>query len=412
MVRTAKSAPYLGNVGGEVVWRVTSARRWWIEYDALLNISFQAGEFPPQFELEKRFQFFSQNIDDALSLEGDVIEIAQEALDSLRDTSNHAERLHQMILDGQTITRAELNESSDISAEIVSLAADLGTFKYVYYGPEGKLEPFKRNLMVRSIIMLAGVFLLAISAAVIHRQGVMREQEAKHSKLEALGALAAGYSHAISSIVGGLQIIIDTVRASLVSETQQRAFDQLDIGMQRLRVLNTNLSMIARGNPVDDSLAPLKETIGHLLELPDHPNAPLRVVAKICNSARDIPVPNLAIGMIGMEMISNARNHTSQATEPTIWITAELTDRGWLRITFEDNGHGISARNVPKVLDPFFSTTGEGHAGLGLTSVKSMVESMGGRIEVMNRASASGAVFVLDLPVHEGRVPVPPPHKR
>jgi signal transduction histidine kinase len=394
----------IGETYGDMMWRVTSARSWWLEYEALLLVCKAKHEFPDNAQIKHLYQMFDQNIQAATRLKSHFVEDALEALQALEEVGDRAQALHQRLLAEKAITDPALSSASDISDELAELASQLSTFKYAYFGPNGVLEQTRRGLMYRSFALLAGVFFLTASAAIIYRNGLIREQQAKHSKLEALGALAAGYSHAISSIVGGLKIIVDTVRPNVSDPAQIETFDQLNIGLQRLRGLNKNLNTIARGNPANDTLAP----IGEVLEsLTSNPDSQIQITVRKDSTITGLHIPRLSISMIALEMISNAKSHRSPDRSPVIQISATMKDNDTLRLTFEDNGIGIKPRNISKVLDPFFSTTGEGHAGLGLTSVKAMVASMGGDISVQNRQTQQGAIFAIDLPVSMGQVPIP-----
>jgi signal transduction histidine kinase len=66
-----------------------------------------------------------------------------------------------------------------------------------------------------------------------------------------------------------------------------------------------------------------------------------------------------------------------------------------------DTGHGISADNLHRVFDPFFTTRlGQGGSGLGLHIVHNLVQSvLGGRIEVESQPN-QGACFRMTLPLH------------
>lgn len=73
---------------------------------------------------------------------------------------------------------------------------------------------------------------------------------------------------------------------------------------------------------------------------------------------------------------------------------AEVPDGIVVRVL--DNGPGISARVLPKLFEPGFSTTPK-HKGLGLHIVRSVVESLGGEVSAANREDPGGAVFQIYL---------------
>ena len=66
-------------------------------------------------------------------------------------------------------------------------------------------------------------------------------------------------------------------------------------------------------------------------------------------------------------------------------------------VIVSDTGPGISADIVKMVFEPFFSTKPQG-MGMGLSIVRTIVESHGGQIWANGKA-ANGAVFHLRLPL-------------
>jgi signal transduction histidine kinase len=68
-------------------------------------------------------------------------------------------------------------------------------------------------------------------------------------------------------------------------------------------------------------------------------------------------------------------------------------------LTVSDDGPGISAADLPRVFDPFFSTRRKrGGTGLGLSITHRIVTSHGGRIRIAT-AEGSGAQFTIELPL-------------
>ena len=75
-------------------------------------------------------------------------------------------------------------------------------------------------------------------------------------------------------------------------------------------------------------------------------------------------------------------------------------------IEFADTGQGIPADDLPRIFDRFFRSeasraAGEGGFGLGLSIAKSIVDSMGGQIEVESE-ERKGTTFIVRVP--RGRV--------
>jgi signal transduction histidine kinase len=93
-----------------------------------------------------------------------------------------------------------------------------------------------------------------------------------------------------------------------------------------------------------------------------------------------------------------------------------VTTAGWLGgsdqpqpavyIEFADTGCGISAENLTRIFEPFFSTKDTG-TGLGLSISYELIKSLGGEISVVSKVGA-GSTFKICLPVEPGQPGVRP----
>jgi len=76
-------------------------------------------------------------------------------------------------------------------------------------------------------------------------------------------------------------------------------------------------------------------------------------------------------------------------------------DSGFIEISVEDTGEGISPESMEKVFQPLFTTKAKG-IGLGLTVCTNLTEANDGRIEVKSRRG-EGTVFSVILPFGNGQ---------
>ncbi len=69
----------------------------------------------------------------------------------------------------------------------------------------------------------------------------------------------------------------------------------------------------------------------------------------------------------------------------TVWVRLTADRRAnRASIVVEDNGPGIDEADLPRVLEPFFTTKSSG-SGLGLAIVKTIIEEHNGRLLLGNR---------------------------
>ncbi|MCP4645416.1 MAG: HDOD domain-containing protein [bacterium] len=88
--------------------------------------------------------------------------------------------------------------------------------------------------------------------------------------------------------------------------------------------------------------------------------------------------------------------------------TSAASERGGIVLSVADTGPGIEPADVPRVFAPFYTTKRkEGHAGLGLSLCKSIVEAHSGTIELTSRVG-EGTEIRLTLPAVADRQAEPP----
>lgn len=74
----------------------------------------------------------------------------------------------------------------------------------------------------------------------------------------------------------------------------------------------------------------------------------------------------------------------------------------FIRIRFSDNGLGIDEKIISRIFEPYFTTKGAKGTGLGLTTVKEIVEENSGWIEI-DSMIGSGTTFIIFLPQFQGQ---------
>jgi signal transduction histidine kinase len=74
-------------------------------------------------------------------------------------------------------------------------------------------------------------------------------------------------------------------------------------------------------------------------------------------------------------------------------VIRAISEQNNLILEFEDSGGGILEENIKKIFDPLFTTKQHG-TGLGLSSVRAIIESHGGTISVKSPPT----VFIISLP--------------
>jgi signal transduction histidine kinase len=106
-------------------------------------------------------------------------------------------------------------------------------------------------------------------------------------------------------------------------------------------------------------------------------------------------VPEVACSQADLEqvflnLLTNARDATPHGGH--IDVTVRLTEVG-VEISVADSGCGIPAENLPRVLDPFFTTKPQGN-GLGLSICRAVLWEVDGTISIRSEPGSGTHVQV------------------
>jgi PAS domain S-box-containing protein len=127
----------------------------------------------------------------------------------------------------------------------------------------------------------------------------------------------------------------------------------------------------------------------------------VRIVTELAN---DLPLVNGALTEI-LQVLLNLVSNAMDAMDDTPSVERCVTLRtAWhgdsVQVSVLDQGHGIKPEDLPLLFDSFFTTRPSG-MGLGLSIVRSIVQSHRGRVWAENRTSGGAAFhFTLRVPAH------------
>lgn len=223
-----------------------------------------------------------------------------------------------------------------------------------------------------------------------------RERQARTERLEALGTLAAGAAHELSSPLSTIAVVAKELERRLVSEGAPED-DVADTRLVREEVarcrrilerMNAESGASAGEELVDLSVEAL--VTATLEDLPE----PARVAVSIAPSAAALGllVPRTGLTQALRAIVSNALDATA-AGQTVHLAVARAGDA--LELVIEDEGEGMDAEHARRALDPFFTTKEPGRGtGLGLFLTRSVVERLGGELSLRSRPGVGTTVHV------------------
>jgi two-component system, NtrC family, sensor kinase len=227
-------------------------------------------------------------------------------------------------------------------------------------------------------------------------------------KMQAIGHMAGGIAHDVGNLLMVVNGIVDQLRCELKTEKSGRLLDMIKTAARRGEKLTRQLLSFSQARAVwprvielcewaDDMAEMLRSSMRHDIEVRLLP-PPASCSVEVDPDDLDLAILNVAV---------NARDAMPRGGSFTIAITPVSLDseHGCLRlrdefvaIILKDTGSGISASNLPRVFEPYFTTKKKGKGtGLGLSQVYGFAKQAGGHVTVSSSVG-EGTTVTIYLP--------------
>jgi signal transduction histidine kinase len=218
-----------------------------------------------------------------------------------------------------------------------------------------------------------------------------REDLARSERLATVGRLAAGVAHEVGNPVSALIGYAGLMRDRLAQGKDVAGYtERIEREASRIDRIVRDLLDLARPpaalQPVDlrRALEAARASVA-----PQHPRVTFEPALP-----GDLPAvrgEEHYLAQVFVNLLSNA----ARAGASRVQVTAEAAD-GSVVVRIEDDGTGIPAAALPRMFEPFFTTSAPGAgSGLGLALCHATMERFGGAIEARNREEGRGAIFEL-----------------
>jgi PAS domain S-box-containing protein len=234
---------------------------------------------------------------------------------------------------------------------------------------------------------------------VIHDLSKMRALEDEVSRIKALAALgeiAATVAHEVRNPLGGIQGFASLLKRDLPGDhPSQRLADKIIAGVENLDKSVTSLLTYAREISLSQRLVDvegfLEDVLSYFSADINHNADKYEVLVNSPSNLKWRFDPEQFRQAI-VNLLHNAVQSMPDGGKVTVSANADDS----LLVTIEDDGVGIANEDLGRIFTPFF-TTRESGTGLGLATVKKIVEAHRGTIGVRSTVG-KGTVFSMRLP--------------
>lgn len=239
----------------------------------------------------------------------------------------------------------------------------------------------------------------------------LQEQLTHMQRMKAVGQLAAGVAHefnnVLAAILGTAESMLDTVDEPDVRERLQQMIARAETGSRLTRQLltfsrggNEERTPIELDQHIRGMTKWLARLLGKDIELVLETRAPGMVVVMDPTQLEQV-VLNLSVNARdAMPEGGKLRVRTRELrlSAPRQAITGTIEPGTYVTMEFRDSGPGVPVEVQDRLFEPFFSTKERGKGtGLGLATVYTIVDGVGGAIDLRNHpGAASAAAHALD----------------
>jgi PAS domain S-box-containing protein len=228
----------------------------------------------------------------------------------------------------------------------------------------------------------------------------MENQLVMQDRLAAIGQLASGVAHELNNpLTAVINYSTILLKKELPEDIQQ---DVKEIHEEALRTANIvkNLLTFAGKQRLDKELINIIQNIQKVLELRAYEQRVNNIHTTVrANTELPMVLGNSSqIQQVFFNIIINAEFFMTQAHKKgNLTITAEKAE-DMVKITFADDGPGISKEDINNIFTPFFTTKDAGKGtGLSLSICLSIINEHGGKIWVESE-QGKGTTFFIELP--------------
>lgn len=244
-----------------------------------------------------------------------------------------------------------------------------------------------------------------------NRQLQSQQQEMiRTEKLASVGRMAAGLAHEIGNPLGIVQGYLGLLGRSAGQSDKHRDFiRRADQELQRVNALIRQMldfARVAKGEPEDFSLHELLRSVVDMVQVQPVFNS-IQLTCSLDADKDTVYGDQDQLRQVFVNCLLNSADAVTAAGQGVDGVVTVSTDVSgsqseddqteFLRIRISDNGIGIAGEQLLVIFDPFYTTKEPGKGtGLGLSVSLSIVESIGGRIE-MESIEGQGSVLSVYL---------------
>jgi two-component system, sensor histidine kinase PhcS len=226
-------------------------------------------------------------------------------------------------------------------------------------------------------------------------------QLVQSEKMNALGKLSAGLLHEINNPLNFTFMALQIAKQDCRDNAEMtETLNDIGEGMTRIKTVIADLRAFAYpSHHSERTPVPIEDALNSALRLTTHELGTIKVEREGIEGAKALGSSTQLAHVLMNLLVNSAHAIKTAKREKDATIKVSCTQiEGFVRIAVRDNGCGVEAANLSKLMDPFFTTKAPGEGmGLGLSICHTIVKNHGGTIRIESQPGEWTQVSV-DLP--------------
>jgi len=222
------------------------------------------------------------------------------------------------------------------------------------------------------------------------------------SRLASVGELAAGVAHEINNPLTGILGYAELLKRKAKDAEVKRRLELIHSEALRAAKVVENLRTFARRREPNKEIFDINDILNKALEMRIYElkTSNIQVIKELSSFLPPVKVDFHQIQQVFLNIIVNAGQAMVEANRGGTLIIKTENVNGNIRVTFHDDGPGISTEHINRIFDPFFTTRDEkGGTGLGLSICHGIVSGHDGKIFVSSELG-KGTTFFVEFPIY------------
>ncbi|OHC00604.1 MAG: hypothetical protein A3G70_06365 [Planctomycetes bacterium RIFCSPLOWO2_12_FULL_39_13] len=226
------------------------------------------------------------------------------------------------------------------------------------------------------------------------------------NKVLCLGEIVPGIAHEINNplsyVSGWLQMFLVETNDT---DPRKKTYETLIKEFERIATLTNSLLEFTKQAPRSKKIFDINQVIEAVVTMIGYSmkNENIEIIKNLLPSEIEMYGDSNRLKQVFLNVMQNARE--AMPNGGAIYLSTNLVHDGSVLIQFRDTGCGISNGQLDKIFCHSYTTKAEGKgAGLGLSVCKTIIEELGGSIDIESKMGV-GTVVSLILPkcsvIHE-----------